>query len=47
MGKPQQLENVIELAKRCMKYEDVLFLLLGEGIMVERLRNTIREMGVE
>jgi glycosyltransferase involved in cell wall biosynthesis len=46
MGKPQQLENVIELASRCMKYEDVLFLLLGEGIMVDRLRNTIREKGV-
>lgn len=46
MGKPQQLDNVIELAKRCMKYEDVLFLLLGEGIMVDRLRNTIREKGV-
>lgn len=46
MGKPQQLENVIELARRCMKYEDVLFLLLGEGIMVERLRNTIAKKGV-
>ena len=46
MGKPQQLENVIELARRCMRYKDVLFLLLGEGIMVERLRNTIREKGV-
>lgn len=46
MGKPQQLENVIELASRCMKYQDVLFLLLGEGIMVERLSNTIREKGV-
>jgi glycosyltransferase involved in cell wall biosynthesis len=46
MGKPQQLGNVIELASRCMKYEDVLFLLLGEGIMVERIRNKITERGV-
>jgi len=46
MGKPQQLGNVIELARRCMRYEDVLFLLLGEGIMVERIRNKITERGV-
>lgn len=31
IGKPQQLENIIELANRCKKYEDVVFLILGEG----------------
>ena len=31
MGLPQQLENVIKLAKKCEEYEDVLFLLVGKG----------------
>jgi glycosyltransferase involved in cell wall biosynthesis len=43
MGKPQQLENVIELAKRCLIYPDVLFLLLGEGLVMQRLEKTISE----
>jgi len=46
MGKPQQLENVIELARRCQKFTDVLFLLLGEGVMVERLRKDVRRISV-
>lgn len=41
MGKPQQLENVLELAIHCQKYEDVLFLLLGEGVHMNRLEKEI------
>ena len=44
MGKPQQLENVLELARRCRKFTDVLFLLLGEGIMVERLKKNVKRL---
>ena len=43
MGKPQQLENVIELAKRCKEYPDVLFLLLGEGVAMKKLAIKIYE----
>lgn len=43
MGKPQGLENVIELAKRSSKFRNVLFLLLGEGVMMENLKKEIRQ----
>lgn len=46
MGKPQQLENVLELAKRCMEYPDVIFLLLGEGVMMDRLAVKIKELEI-
>lgn len=41
MGKPQQLENVLELADRCGVYEDVQFLLLGSGVAMDRLSKEI------
>jgi len=46
MGKAQQLENVLELAKRCSVYPDVLFLLLGEGLAMQRLETTINEQKI-
>lgn len=42
MGKPQQLENVLELAVRCQIYPDVVFLLLGEGLQMDRLVQNIK-----
>lgn len=41
MGLPQQLENVLELAKRCLEYSDVRFLLLGEGYEMERISKKV------
>lgn len=38
MGKPQQLENVIELALRCKLHEDIVFVLLGEGVMMDKIQ---------
>ncbi len=46
MGKAQQLENVLALAKSCQKYSDVIFLLLGEGVQKTKLENTILESGI-
>ncbi len=43
MGKPQQLENVLALAKHCQQYPDVVFLLLGEGLYVENLKKSLRK----
>lgn len=44
MGKPQQLENVLELAKRCMEHKNVRFLLLGEGVEMDKIaKNTAEE----
>lgn len=47
MGKPQQLENVLELAKRCMAFPNVVFLLLGDGVMMQRLSIRILELKIE
>lgn len=46
MGKPQQLENVLELAKRCQEYPDVLFLLLGEGLQMKKLSELVNEQNI-
>ncbi len=46
MGKPQRLENVIELAKKCLEYRDVVFLLLGEGVQKKRIEQLISQNAV-
>jgi len=42
MGKPQQLENVIELANRCKDNSEIVFILLGEGVMMERIKKEVK-----
>jgi glycosyltransferase involved in cell wall biosynthesis len=42
MGKPQQLENVIELAFRCKHHSDIIFVLLGEGVMMDKIRKEVQ-----
>ena len=46
MGKPQQLENVIELAERCQKQKDIVFLLLGEGVMMEKIKQEVKQRNI-
>ncbi len=46
MGKPQQLENVLALAKSVLNYTDILFLLLGEGVQMKNLEIYIKENGL-
>ena len=46
MGKPQQLENVVELIKRCKDLPDVLFLLLGEGVAMNKFRDQVEAEGL-
>lgn len=43
MGKAQQLENVLALAKSCEVYKDVVFLLLGEGLQKKILKSRLNE----
>jgi glycosyltransferase involved in cell wall biosynthesis len=38
MGKPQQLENVLELAHRCKQNTEIVFILLGEGVMMDKIK---------
>lgn len=46
MGKAQQLENVLVLAKSCQIYKDVVFLLLGEGVHMNKLEQDILRLGI-
>lgn len=41
LGKPQQLENIVLLAKSCEDIEDIFFLILGSGTESERVRQLI------
>lgn len=47
MGKSQQLENVISLAKKCEQYTDVVFLLLGDGLQKLRIEKEINDNGIK
>ena len=46
MGKPQQLENVFNLAKRTLNFEDVLFIVIGKGTEIEKLKDVANQMGI-
>ncbi|NDC29365.1 MAG: glycosyltransferase WbuB [Bacteroidetes bacterium] len=37
MGKPQQLENVLTLAESVIHFSDIVFLLLGEGVQMNKI----------
>lgn len=42
MGIPQELDNVIALAKKCEEYDDVVFLLIGSGTEKSRLERIVK-----
>jgi len=46
MGKPQQLENILFLAKRSSIYKDVLFLIIGKGTEVENLKQDAADLNL-
>ncbi|MAU15673.1 MAG: glycosyltransferase WbuB [Muricauda sp.] len=41
LGKPQQLENIVGLAKSCREIKDIFFLILGSGTESERVKQLI------
>ncbi len=47
MGKAQQLENVLVLAKSCQENKDVIFMLLGEGVHMNKLEQDISTLGIK
>jgi glycosyltransferase involved in cell wall biosynthesis len=47
MGKPQEMENVLELAFRCREYRDVVFLLIGEGTEIGNIRKKVVNENIE
>jgi TPR repeat protein len=46
MGKPQQLENVLQLAKYASRYKNVLFLILGEGVQADKVKKDAETLGL-
>jgi len=44
MGKPQQLENVLKLARSTSVYKNVIFLIIGSGTEVDALRREAQSM---
>ncbi|PQA90526.1 hypothetical protein B0A70_14480 [Chryseobacterium piscicola] len=47
MGKPQQLENVLLLAKKCEIFIDVVFLIIGSGTEVDALKVDASQQGLK
>src|SRR5690554_4954224 len=47
MGKPQQLENVLKLAKNASIFNDVIFLIIGKGTEVDNLKNEAFNYGLQ
>lgn len=41
LGRPQKLENIVELAKNCTEYKNILFLILGGGTEERKLQELI------
>lgn len=46
MGKPQQLENVLNLAKKTLHIKDVLFVFMGNGTEIQKLKDVSNLMGL-
>ncbi|MDP4678765.1 MAG: glycosyltransferase family 4 protein [Cyclobacteriaceae bacterium] len=46
MGKPQQLENVLALAESVIQIPDIVFLLLGEGVQMNKIEAEAKAKGL-
>ena len=46
MGKPQQLTNVLILAKSVIQFPDIVFLMLGEGVQINQLEAEAKTKGL-
>lgn len=47
MGKPQQLENVLTLAESVQQYPKIIFLLLGEGVQMNKIELAAKKKGIK
>jgi glycosyltransferase involved in cell wall biosynthesis len=46
MGRPQQLENVLTLAESVLHFPDIVFLLLGEGVQINKIEAEAKARGL-
>ncbi|MFS4469280.1 glycosyltransferase family 4 protein [Maribacter sp. 2210JD10-5] len=44
MGIPQQVENIIELARKCIHLNDLVFLLIGRGTEYEKISKMVTDL---
>lgn len=44
IGKPQKLENIVNLAKNCLDYPEIVFFIIGTGTEKERIFNMAKEL---
>ncbi|WBU88817.1 glycosyltransferase family 4 protein [Cellulophaga omnivescoria] len=44
IGKPQKLENIINLAKNCLDYPDIVFFIIGTGTEKEKIFNMAKDL---
>lgn len=47
MSIAQKIENVLDLAEACIEYEDIVFLLLGRGQEIEKIKQTAKERNIK
>lgn len=46
MSIAQKIENVVDLAEACIKYQDIVFLFLGRGQDIEKIKENAKEKGL-
>lgn len=42
-GIAQKVENIVALAEKCQKYDDVIFLFIGKGTEFENIKNLVKK----
>ena len=44
IGRPQKMENIIELAKNCTEIKDLVFLIIGKGTEFKKLNDSVTSL---
>jgi len=47
MGRPQKMENIVDLANACKDDEQIFFYLIGSGTEKQRVEEMIKELGLQ
>lgn len=47
VGAAQRVDHVISLAEMCKSYNDIVFVILGRGPMLEQIKKSTRDKGLE
>lgn len=47
LGRPQKMENIVNLANSCKEYNDIYFLILGKGTEKENIRKLISKFDLK